>query len=60
MKIRNISRLFDEQKVFEKLTQLGDTSVLIKEHIDFGIYKELPNKFFNQMKKLKPAGPPRL
>lgn len=37
MKIRNISGLFDEQNVFEKLTQIGDPLVLIKEHIDFGI-----------------------
>lgn len=53
MKIRNISGLFDEQNVLEKLTQLGDPLVLIKEHIDFGVYKDLLNKFFNRDEEAK-------
>ena len=53
MKIRNISGLFDEQNVLEKLTRYSYPLVLIKEHIDFGIYKELLNKFFNRDEEAK-------
>lgn len=48
MKIHNPKGFFDEHQVLEKLTKLGDPLVLIKEHIDFTLFRELLNKIFNR------------
>ena len=45
MKIKNITGLFDEENVLEKLTKLGDPLVLISKHIDFGLFKETILKY---------------
>lgn len=45
MKIKNITGLFDEENVLEKLTKLGDPLVLISKYIDFGLFKETILKY---------------
>jgi len=45
MRIKNITGLFDEQNVLEKLTKLGDPLVLVSEHIDFSLFKDSILKF---------------
>ena len=45
MKIRNISSLFDEQNVLDKLTKLGDPLVVISKHVDFSLFVPLLEKY---------------
>jgi len=53
MKIHNATGFFDEQNVLDKLTKLGDPLVLIKEHIDFTIFRGLLNKLFNRSDEVR-------
>lgn len=55
MKIHNLPGFFDEHQVLEKLTKLGDPLVLIKQHIDFTVFRELLNKIFNRKEESRPG-----
>jgi IS5 family transposase len=54
MKIFNPKGFFDEQQVLDKLTSLGDPLVLINQHIDFTIFKNLLLKIFDRVDNLTP------
>lgn len=45
MKIKNLTGLFDEENVLEKLTKLGDPLVLVAKFIDFSLFKDTVLKF---------------
>ena len=45
MKIKNLTGLFDEENVLEKLTKLGDPLVLLSKYIDFSLFKDLMLKY---------------
>jgi IS5 family transposase len=45
MKIKNLTGLFDEENVLEKLTKLGDPLILISKYIDFSLFKETILKY---------------
>ena len=45
MKIKNLTGLFDEQNVLDKLTKLGDPLVLVAKYIDFNLFKDTILKY---------------
>lgn len=49
MKIKNLTGLFDEENVLEKLTKLGDPLVLVARYIDFGLFKDTVLKFTGRL-----------
>ncbi len=52
MKIKSITRLFDEKNVLEKLTQLGDSLSLVSEHIDFSLFRHSILKFIGCLSRV--------
>ncbi len=52
MKIKTITGLFDEQNVLEKLTQLGNSLVLVLKHIDFSLFRDNTLKFIGLLNRV--------
>ncbi len=52
MKIKSITPSFDEKNVLEKLTPLGDSLLLVSEHIDFSLFRHSILKFIGCLNRV--------